>query len=117
MWQDIRRSVICKDNFTMSVQASEYHHCAPKVDGIDISYSHVEVGFPSDKEDLLMDYIEDGDDPTGTVYAYVPAQIILDVIQKHGGLVNGEIPSLDLNTYKQGVNNVSKKSTNRQSSK
>jgi len=104
MESKLRRKIVCKDNFTMSVQASEYHHCAPKVDGIDISYSHVEVGFPTDKEDLLIKYAEDSYDPTETVYAYVPAQTILDVIQKHGGMISGEIPSLDLNKLKETSN-------------
>ena len=104
MESKLRRKIVCKDNFTMSVQASEYHHCAPKVDGIDISYSHVEVGFPTEKEDLLMDYI-DGDDnkPTETVYSYVPASVIINVIDKHGGMVSGKLPNFDLTEYDEEV--------------
>ena len=60
-----------------------------------MNYSSVEVGFPSKKEDLILDWAEDRDDPTGTVYGYVPASIIIDVIDKHGGMVGGELPGLD----------------------
>ena len=98
-FQPRRKTVVCKDGFAMSVQASEFHHCHPKENGIAMNYSSVEVGFPSKKEDLILDWAEDRDDPTGTVYGYVPASIIIDVIEKHGGMVGGELPGLDLNNY------------------
>ena len=98
-FQPRRKTVVCKDGFAMSVQASEFHHCHPKENGIAMNYSSVEVGFPSKKEDLILDWAEDRDDPTGTVYGYVPASIIIDVIDKHGGMVGGELPGLDLTDY------------------
>ena len=100
-YQPNREVIICKDKFSMSVQASELHHCTPKENGNTMTYTSVEVGFPNEKEELLMDYAEDIDKPTGTVYPYVPAQLILDVIDKHGGMLSGEIPSLDLTEYKE----------------
>ena len=98
-FQPRRKTVVCKDGFAMSVQASDFHHCHPKENGIAMNYSSVEVGFPSKKEDLILDWAEDRDDPTGTVYGYVPASIIIDVIDKHGGMVGGELPGLDLTDY------------------
>ena len=98
-FQPRRKTVVCKDGFAMSVQASEFHHCHPKENGIAMNYSSVEVGFPSKKEDLILDWAEDRDDPTGTVYGYVPASVIIDVIENHGGMVSGELPGLDLNNY------------------
>ena len=98
-FQPRRKTVVCKDGFAMSVQASEFHHCHPKENGIAMNYSSVEVGFPSKKEDLILDWAEDRDDPTGTVYAYVPASVIIDVIENHGGMVSGELPGLDLTDY------------------
>ena len=98
-FQPRRKTVVCKDGFAMSVQASEFHHCHPKENGIAMNYSSVEVGFPSKKEDLILDWAEDRDDPTGTVYGYVPASIIIDVIENHGGMVSGELPGLDLTDY------------------
>ena len=79
--------VRCKDGFTMSVQASEYHYCIPRNN--DGPWTHVEVGFPSDREELLMPYAEDSEHPTETVYAYVPVEVVEKVIEKHGGLVEG----------------------------
>ena len=76
--------VICKDGFMMSVQASETHYSEPK--GFADEYSEVEIGFPSDMENLIMDYCEDHQDPCGTVYGYVPVKLVDRVIDKHGGI-------------------------------
>ncbi|MED5369001.1 MAG: hypothetical protein VX978_05860 [Pseudomonadota bacterium] len=40
-----------------------------------------------------MDWCEDKEDPTGTVYGYVPTQVVVNVIAKHGGVVEGEVPA------------------------
>ena len=99
--QPAREVVICKDNFRMSVQASRNHYCHPKENGFNISYTSVEIGFPSEKEDLLMDWAEDGDKPTETVYGYVPVSVVIDVIEKHGGIFSGQLPEFDLTNYKE----------------
>ena len=39
-----------------------------------------------------MDWCEDKEDPTGTVYGYVPVGIVTTVIAKHGGMVEGAAP-------------------------
>ena len=97
-----RRNVIeCKDGFTMSVQASYFHYCTPRANGWETVYTSVEVGFPNKKEDLLMDWAEDNDNPVDTVYAYVPASIIRNIIHKHGGMVKGQLPYLDLNNHNE----------------
>lgn len=81
----------CADGFTMSVQASRFNYCEPRMDNAK-AYAQVEVGFPNAYEPLLAPWIEDPYDPTGTVYGYVPSQVVLDVIAKHGGIVSGELP-------------------------
>jgi len=83
--------IVCKDGFEMSVQASETHYCSPRINDAE-KYSTVEVGFPSDLEPLLMEWADDDDNPTGTVYGYVPATVISLVCVKHGGIVSGELP-------------------------
>lgn len=75
----------CADGFKMSVQASRTHYCTPRTDTG--PWSHVEVGFPTEREELLMEYVEDADRPTSTVYGYVPVEVIVAVIDKHGGLL------------------------------
>ena len=85
------KKIVCKDGFEMSVQASRTHYCSPRMDNAE-KYTDVEVGFPSDLEPLLMEWAEDPDYPTGTVYGYVPAPVVLLVCVKHGGIVSGELP-------------------------
>ena len=76
----------------MSVQASKYNYCEPRIDNAS-EYTAVEVGFPSDYEPMLVPWVEDPDDYTGTVYAWVPVQVIVDVCAKHGGVVSGDLPN------------------------
>ena len=83
--------VECADGFTMSVQAHEGAYCSPRMDNAE-KYTAVEVGFPSREEPLLLDFAEDSDRPTKTVYGWVPAKVIVNVIAKHGGMVDGEVP-------------------------
>ena len=83
--------VVCADGFTMSVQASAYNYCQPQEPAAD-RYETVEIGFPTAKEPMLMPYAETPENPTDTVYAYVPVELVTNVIVKHGGIVSGEVP-------------------------
>ena len=74
--------VRCHDGFTMSVQASRFHYCSPRLYGIG-EYTELEVGFPNMDEETLFPY-SDG----GSVYAYVPVSVIDAIIEKHGGIAN-----------------------------
>jgi len=88
----LNKKVTCKDGFTMSVQANEAAYCHPRIDEAN-KYTAVEVGFPSDRENLLMEWAESPEKPTETVYGYVPATQITLVVAKHGGIVSGELPA------------------------
>ena len=83
--------VVCADGFKMSVQASAYNYCQPQMRDAD-RYETVEIGFPTAKEPMLMPYAETPENPTDTVYAYVPVELVTNVIVKHGGIVSGEVP-------------------------
>ena len=85
--------LICKDGFQMSVQASETHYSAPR--GFADKYSEVEIGYPSDVENLIMDYCEDDNNPCETVYGYVPVNIVDRVIEKHGGIDYDKIERIE----------------------
>jgi len=85
------RQVVCADGFKMSVQAHHGAYCTPRMSGAD-KYEEVEVGFPSQREDMIMEYAEEPAKPTQTVYAYVPVQVVTNVLAKHGGIVDGEVP-------------------------
>ena len=78
--------VVCADGFTMSVQASQFHHCAPRQLLKSGEYDAWEIGFPSSPEDLILSFAAEADKPTDTVYGYVPTAIVDAVIEKHGGL-------------------------------
>lgn len=86
--------VVCKDGFKMSVQHSSLHYCSPRIDFAErqgytdgFEFVSYEVGYPSEKEDILIPFAEDPDNPTNTVYAFVPQQIVEQVAEMHGGLL------------------------------
>ena len=81
-----RPRLMCADGFSVSVQASEYHYCTPRINGAD-KYETVELGYPNIEDSLIMDYAEDDDMPTGTVYGYVPVHIVCELVEKHGGIM------------------------------
>ena len=83
--QKCRPRVVCADGFSMSVQASGATYCSPRETG-DIEYSAVEIGYPSEKVDEFMEWAEDEERPTDTVYGYVPIEVVDAVIAKHGGV-------------------------------
>ena len=87
----INKKVVCADGFEMSVQANEGSYCEPRLNN-QKKYSLVEVGYPSAEEPLIMPWVERRDRPTDTVYGYVPVNIVTDVIVKHGGIVEGQVP-------------------------
>ena len=110
--QHTRAAVLCKDGFIMSVQASNYHYCTPRINDAE-GYLEVEIGYPRQREPLIDEYVEgfglwiecgDNDyeftnndyDFTNAVYPYVPAEVVIEVIMKHGGMVGGNLPNLDL---------------------
>lgn len=87
MSNHIKPRTVCKDGFSMSVQASEFHYCEPRNNlG---PYKSFEVGFPSEPEELLYPYMETYEDGDCTgIYPRVPAQVVESIIIKHGGLYN-----------------------------
>jgi len=84
--------IVCADGFSMSVQASRHNYCTPRVDDAR-AYDEVEIGFPNAYEPLIAKYAEDDEDYTGTVYGWVPADIVTLVCVKHGGVASGEMPA------------------------
>ena len=85
------KRVVCADGFSMSVQASEGSYCNPRTDDA-IRYDAVEVGYPSEEESLIIQFAENKEEPTATVYGWVPSEVVSLVLAKHGGMVDGEVP-------------------------
>jgi hypothetical protein len=70
--------IACKDGFSLSVQASRHHYCAPCADKG--PYTAFEVGSLSLVEPLLAQWDEGS-------YGQVPLDIVVAVLVKHGGPV------------------------------
>lgn len=77
----VRPHAICKDGFSISIQASVFHYCTPKRGLENCEYTHLELGYPSECEELIEEYRE------GAIYPYVPIDVVEKVIEKHGGIV------------------------------
>lgn len=86
------KTVRCANGLSLSVQASSRHYSDPKNDTG--PYTHVEVGFPTRPVPELIPYAEclSPDDYTDAVYAYVPYDIVRQVIYVRGGMIEGELP-------------------------
>ena len=85
------KRVVCADGFSMSVQAHQSAYCSPRIDNAE-KYTSVEIGFPSAREPMLMEYCDEPGAPLDTVYGYVPVQVVNTVLAKHGGIVEGNVP-------------------------
>ena len=81
---DITPVVVCNDGLELSIQASGYHYCSPR-DNVG-PYFTIEIGFPSEEIESIIDYAEDPTNPTDTIYAQVPVTIVEDIIELHGGI-------------------------------
>ena len=84
--QEVRPRIVCKDGFSLSVQGSLTHYCHPRRDGS--VFDSLEIGFPSEEVEELMEYAEGRNKPKDTVYGNVPYGVVEALIQKHGGIAN-----------------------------
>lgn len=82
----ILNPIVCADGFSISVQASSRHYCQPRETGT-YEYHLVECGYPSQVPDFILEYAEDSERPTDTVYGYVPVELVNKLIDSHGGAV------------------------------
>ena len=80
-----RPRLYCNDGYSISVQASAFHYCNPRLNGLQ-DYESVELGYPSAEDELINEYAEDALDYTDTVYGYVPIEVVEKLIEKHGGI-------------------------------
>jgi hypothetical protein len=81
----VRDRLVCNDGFSVSVQGgTEFHYCLPRMHTNE--YEYVELGFPSEPSDLILQFAEDSKHPERTVYGFVPIEIVEQLIQSHGGI-------------------------------
>lgn len=79
----LAKRITCADGFSLSVQASHGAYCLPRRNVG--PWIKVEVGYPSAKPELIMEYAEQPETPTETVYGYVPTALVEALIALHGG--------------------------------
>ena len=90
--------VTSEDGFSVSIQAHSGAYCSPRRDNPLFGYVEVEFGYPSSEEELLMPHSElsgEGVDYTKQIYPYAPANLIKDLIEKHGPIVSGTYPKIN----------------------
>ena len=81
--------VECADGFSFSMQASDGHYCTPRDNNG--SYTAVELGYPSSEDSLISEFAEiykENHDLTDAVYPYVPSDIVIKLVEKHGGVAD-----------------------------
>jgi len=84
-WYLVTRAV-CKDGFSVSIQARSGSYCSPREDNA-FPYNEVELGFPSGPVPELAEW-KDGEGPDeATVYGYVPVDVVEKLIDSHGGFL------------------------------
>ncbi len=78
--------ITCRDGFSLSVQVHAGAYCSPR-DGFGPDWHEAEIGFPSDRPtEAVMAYAETPEEPSDTVYGYVPMNLIEELVQLHGGI-------------------------------
>jgi len=80
----LAKRVKCADGFSISIQATHGAYCSPRTN-IGPWYQ-VECGFPSGVPTEIMHYAEQPENPTETVYGYVPIELVEELIESHGGM-------------------------------
>jgi hypothetical protein len=81
--------VICNDGFTFSAQIHYGTNCNSKEAKSMKEITDMELGFPSQADDLIAPYANEtdyGTPLTQDVYGYTPIDVIVGLVNKHGGL-------------------------------
>lgn len=69
----------------LSIQANEDVYCSPRETSMEYKfYTEVEVGFPSwvFSQSTLNEYAEDVEEPTQTIYPYIPISVVAQEIYR-----------------------------------
>lgn len=84
-----RPIIVMSDGVSMTVQASEFHYCEPRKNGLE-TYISYEVEYPSEVIEQLKKYVESpvqsDEELLNSVYHFVPADILRQIVMEHGGI-------------------------------
>lgn len=84
------RPLLLADGTELSIQAGSHQYCSPRNNSSEGDYNFYdsfEIGFPSRVIPELLEYADDENNPTETVYPYVPKELIRTIIANAGGVV------------------------------
>lgn len=90
-----RPLLVCKDGFSVYVQADKHRCCEPRGNKFDGGYAKVELSYPSKSDPLISQYAVDKRNLTDSVYAYVPITVVDKLFEKHGGIKGPDFESLE----------------------
>lgn len=76
--------VVCAKGLKFSMQASVFHYCSPRSSVG--PWTSVEIGFPNKRVAAWLEYAEQKEKPTKTVYGRVPLKLVAEVVAANGGL-------------------------------
>ena len=95
----VKETVKCNDGFTFSARFTFYEkihygmnygmNCNSKEADRIKEITHMELGYPSEADDLIAPYANEkeyGTPLTQDVYGYTPIDVIVALVNKHGGL-------------------------------
>jgi hypothetical protein len=84
--EDKSSLIACVDGFTISVLAHNNAYCTPRVDRGG-PYTAVECGYPSTVPEPWLEWFEYRDGGCWGTFAYVPVEMVRELIASHGGEV------------------------------
>ena len=106
----VRPRIVCKDGFSVSLQAGRGFHCTPDDDYG--PYTHVELGYPAYPDRLMLKLFKTVGIPISelsilpyavnkhrlqsTIYKQVPVANVDALFEEHGGLIGFEVYEDDI---------------------
>jgi hypothetical protein len=105
----LRRAIVCRDGFRVSIQASSGHYCNPR-DNTG-PWDEVELGYPNaNPPEYIMQYRDpSGEDPLNSVYGWVPIEDVAKMLDEHGGPVGNDMrdsnDSIDMEPERERLGN------------
>jgi hypothetical protein len=96
----VRNPVQLGDGLFISIQASKFHYCTPRVDNAP-AYTTVEISFQGAVPAELDSY---RDLPSESVFGFVPVELVDKLVEQHGGFLPtftkpATLPKGDLSTF------------------
>jgi hypothetical protein len=89
------------NGMSVSIQASDSHYSSPRISGLDATeYTQFELGYPNFRPpNYILEYAEEKDEPTETVYPYVPYELIQRMLEEMSDVIEGSQVNMKLEPF------------------